>query len=238
MAIPSRQIGWGTEENLLWQISKQLDNLIKVTYNIGTTTTTTTINPNWVFVSGGTLAFPTNTTGYTLYTGAWTAPDDGQTVDTFPLAGIFYNNDDAGRDTMYLSTNGFLLASDSSYQIDGNQQDLFLTPGNTLLNGDVQNFWYQNTVIGSKWKTSVLVYCGHCCGSPSEETPYSYILNLYSDGTTQFVETRIKSNSDGQTLGTSGPEGPSAVNVSTASQVWSSTDNGVTWTYLGYGTVQ
>ena len=33
MAIPSRQIGWGTEENLLWQISKQIDYLTKVAYN-------------------------------------------------------------------------------------------------------------------------------------------------------------------------------------------------------------
>jgi len=33
MAIPSRQIGWGTEENLLWQISKQLEQLTNVTYN-------------------------------------------------------------------------------------------------------------------------------------------------------------------------------------------------------------
>lgn len=31
MAIPSRQIGWGTEENLLWQISKQLEQLTNVT---------------------------------------------------------------------------------------------------------------------------------------------------------------------------------------------------------------
>lgn len=30
MAIPSRQIGWGTESNLLWQISKQLEYLAKV----------------------------------------------------------------------------------------------------------------------------------------------------------------------------------------------------------------
>ena len=47
MAIPSRQIGWGTEENLLWQISKQLESLTRVVYNIGgnTTTTTTTIVP-------------------------------------------------------------------------------------------------------------------------------------------------------------------------------------------------
>ena len=35
MAIPSRQIGWGTEENLLWQISKQLEYLTRVIYNIG-----------------------------------------------------------------------------------------------------------------------------------------------------------------------------------------------------------
>ena len=42
MAIPSRQIGWGTEENLLWQISKQLESLTKVVYNIPNNTTTTT----------------------------------------------------------------------------------------------------------------------------------------------------------------------------------------------------
>jgi hypothetical protein len=33
MAIPSRQIGWGTEENLLWQISKQLEYLTGIAYN-------------------------------------------------------------------------------------------------------------------------------------------------------------------------------------------------------------
>jgi hypothetical protein len=35
MAIPSRQIGWGTEENLLWEVSKQLEQLTNVTYNSG-----------------------------------------------------------------------------------------------------------------------------------------------------------------------------------------------------------
>lgn len=42
MAILSRQIGWSTTSNLLWQISKQLEQLIKVTANLTTTTTTTT----------------------------------------------------------------------------------------------------------------------------------------------------------------------------------------------------
>ena len=46
MAIPSRQIGWSTKANLLWQISKQLERLTCVTAGgCGTTTTTTTTAP-------------------------------------------------------------------------------------------------------------------------------------------------------------------------------------------------
>jgi hypothetical protein len=61
MAIPSKQIGWGTEENLLWQISKQLEILTKVTYNIGggstttTTTTTSSLNDFLTTLSGDNL---------------------------------------------------------------------------------------------------------------------------------------------------------------------------------------
>lgn len=61
MAIPSRQIGWGTEENLLWQISKQLEYLTRVTYNIGTTTTTTTAFPS------NCIEFLANTTTSTYF---------------------------------------------------------------------------------------------------------------------------------------------------------------------------
>ena len=42
MAIPSRQIGWSTKSNLLWQISKQLEYLTGVLYKSNATTTTTT----------------------------------------------------------------------------------------------------------------------------------------------------------------------------------------------------
>jgi hypothetical protein len=49
MAIPSRQIGWSTTDNLLWQISKQLEQLIRVTAanttTTSTTSTTTTATP-------------------------------------------------------------------------------------------------------------------------------------------------------------------------------------------------
>lgn len=44
MGIPSQQIGWSQKSKLLWQISKQLEYLIKVTANL-TTTTTTTVAP-------------------------------------------------------------------------------------------------------------------------------------------------------------------------------------------------
>jgi hypothetical protein len=42
MGIPNKQIGWSQESNLLWQISNQLDQLIKVTAGLSTSTTTTT----------------------------------------------------------------------------------------------------------------------------------------------------------------------------------------------------
>jgi hypothetical protein len=48
MGIPNKQIGWSQESNLLWHISNQLDQLIKVTSalaNAITTTTTTTTAP-------------------------------------------------------------------------------------------------------------------------------------------------------------------------------------------------
>jgi hypothetical protein len=41
MALSAKQIGQSTEANLLWQISKQLEHLIKVVGHPTTTTTTT-----------------------------------------------------------------------------------------------------------------------------------------------------------------------------------------------------
>jgi len=47
MSIPSKQIGWSNESNLLWQISKQLEQLIAAVPVIAalTTTTSTTTAP-------------------------------------------------------------------------------------------------------------------------------------------------------------------------------------------------
>jgi hypothetical protein len=43
MGIPNKQVGWSNEANLLYEILKKLDQLIKVTAS--TTTTTTTAAP-------------------------------------------------------------------------------------------------------------------------------------------------------------------------------------------------
>lgn len=50
MAIPSRQIGWSTTDNLLWEISKQLQYLTQVIANPpASTTSTTTLTTNQYF---------------------------------------------------------------------------------------------------------------------------------------------------------------------------------------------
>jgi hypothetical protein len=71
MAIPSKQIGQpsSTKAGLLWQISKQLERLTRVLYNVGhpvvptTTTTTTTVAPT---TTTTTTEAPTTTTTTTI----------------------------------------------------------------------------------------------------------------------------------------------------------------------------
>lgn len=64
MAIPSRQIGWSTKSNLLWQISKQLEYLTKVIGgNVPTTTTTTSTSSTTTTTSTTTTIPPTYTIG-------------------------------------------------------------------------------------------------------------------------------------------------------------------------------
>jgi hypothetical protein len=58
MAIPSRQIGWSTKSNLLWQISKQLEYLTGVLYKSSSTTTTTTSSTSTSTTTTTTTATP------------------------------------------------------------------------------------------------------------------------------------------------------------------------------------
>jgi hypothetical protein len=73
MAIPSRQIGWDTKDNLLWQISKQLERLIRVRASRNTTTTSTT------------TAVPTTTTSSSTSTSTSTTTSTPTTTTTTTL---------------------------------------------------------------------------------------------------------------------------------------------------------
>jgi len=78
MAIPSRQIGWSTKSNLLWQISKQLEYLTGVLYK-GTTTTTTTIAPfiNIIIISNGSYSATNGTYTRSSPSSVFTQTDGG-----------------------------------------------------------------------------------------------------------------------------------------------------------------
>jgi hypothetical protein len=104
MAIPSRQIGWSTKSNLLWEISKQLEALTGVigrnipvtttttTSSTSTTTTTTTSTTSTTTTIPPSITYYYNVTGYSCGTpcnniGPFTAQS------TTPLVvGLFYNN--------------------------------------------------------------------------------------------------------------------------------------------------
>lgn len=190
----------------------------------------------WQFIPGEVGIFPVDSTGYTLYTDGFTNNDDGQSNTAFPLAGDFYTNDGGGPiadNTAFMSTNGFMIASTTGFALNGNASDLYLTPGDPLDDGDTQNFWYQNYAGAGRWRTSMLVYCGRCCGSPNQQTPYSYILNIYRDGDYQYMEACAKTNVGGGVGPETGTETPS-----TATQVWQSDLFGNTWTYLGFGAIE
>jgi hypothetical protein len=62
MAIPSRQIGWGTEENLLWQISRQLETLTGVTNAAAGTSGTSGLSGN-IYRTTSTTLFTLGTSG-------------------------------------------------------------------------------------------------------------------------------------------------------------------------------
>ena len=94
MAIPSRQIGWGTEDNLLWQISKQLEQLTNVTAQACTTTTST---------SSSTTTTTTTLPVYRVYTALLTQSGTNPPVATIlenSLGNITFGYTSAGNYTI------------------------------------------------------------------------------------------------------------------------------------------
>ena len=107
MAIPSRQIGWSTQANLLWQISKQLERLTCVTAcGCGTTTTTTTTaipTTTTTSSSSSTTTSTTSSTSSSTTTSTTTIEPTTTTTTTSNLTSIelqyFDGNMDGGDGT-------------------------------------------------------------------------------------------------------------------------------------------
>lgn len=198
----------------------------------------------WRF-STDVIAFPSNTTGYTLYSGTFSNADDGNsntalTIPTFASNGV-------SSTSLYLSTNGYVTlnagnaniyaapnaaSGSASATIAGNSADLWLQKGLVNTDGDTQNWYYKIENYGSKYAIKNIVYCGRFQNTTSSR---SYILNLYRDTAYQYVETRVKTTGEG----TVGPfNNPSVAQAaSTTSRVWRGDLNGQNWVYLGTGSV-
>lgn len=198
----------------------------------------------WNF-SGSTLSWPSNTTGYTLYTGSFTSVDDGYTSTPITSLESFEMANQGASTSVYVSTNGYITFGGGSGNIISSPQqqqspasvvaqtgDLWLSPGLTMDDGDVQNVYYQTGGTTGKSYIKFIVYCG-TYGSTT--VPKSWILNFYKDSQNQWLVVRVKSNAQGSV----GPYNVSDVSqpASTTSMVWRGDLNGENWTYMGTGSV-
>lgn len=193
------------------------------------------------------LPWPASSAGYTLYNGGFTSPDDGASSSPITLPTTFETNNQASTN-LYLSTNGYFTLGNGSSGIYtnpqqqsnpaimcGNPGDNWMQPGLTNTDGDVQNWYYKTgNDGGTKFYVKNLVYGG----TYSNVTrPTSYVINFYRDGVYQWLEARVKSNSQGN-AGPYNNTGDVSQGAGTTSRVWRGDLNGQNWVYLGVGTVQ
>jgi uncharacterized delta-60 repeat protein len=190
------------------------------------------------------LSWPSSSSGYTLYSGSFTDFDDGYTSTPITLPVTFFTNG-LSSTSLYVSTNGyFTIGTGSSGVLSGptqanptsmagNPGDLWLEPGTVNTDGDIQNLYYQTGTNGNgMYYVKLLIYSGLY-----EEitTSSSYIINFYRDTGYQWLETRVKLNTQGDV----GPyNSPSVAQTpSTVSRVFRGNLNGQGWSYLGTGSV-
>lgn len=204
----------------------------------------TSYSDTWTYDSANNLAWTDNTTGYTLLTGGVTAQDDGYWINPITIPTFYTNNQTSS--SLYISTNavvtlgsGYAVCCPNTPQtssnpalISGNAGDMYANPGASLNDGTTMNAYYRITQSGDKTKIELKVFQASLS---LQNTPYSYQLNLYRDSTYQWVETRVKVNTEGRV----GPYNSTDVSqpASTTSQVWRGDLLGQNWIFLGTGTV-
>jgi hypothetical protein len=209
---------------------------------------------------GPTLGVPTNTTGYTLYTGGWSSNITGYTNDPILMPVDFSFNGYSSSNLYsyiwgYLTVggvaSGFYVTPGTDVET-GNPWDTWYTcnpsilgnlnsliDGDPLEDGDTQGMWYQTGSFENKHYVKIIMLCGK---SGNTTFPQSYLMNLYRDSISQWLLVRVKGRSGAQTQLRSGGSGaynsPSVAQTPISlSQVWRGNLSGTSWTYMGIGNV-
>jgi hypothetical protein len=121
MAIPSRQIGWGTTDNLLWEISKQLEKTTCQLCSIsGTSGTSGVSGTSGISGQSGDRYQTTSSTSFTLGTGGTITIGTGlaYTVAQDILIAYDVNNHQVSMITSYNPTTGVLVFGNPS-EVEG-----------------------------------------------------------------------------------------------------------------------
>jgi len=189
MAIPSRQIGWSAEDNLLWQISKQLEQLTNVTAqactNCTTTTSTTTLPVYKVFT-----ALLTQSGG-----------DDSRSItDGITTIGVSYTiaNYVAGDFTIIGAPNNLVGTSfiatgifpDWGLSFGSQLVFNFGAPVATILENTIGNIWFTYTGVGTYGVESnglfIIDKSLSIIGTPSEGVQNNNFAGVNFGGDSQF----------------------------------------------------
>jgi len=215
MAIPSRQIGWGTEENLLWQISKQLEYLSGITYNSGggvTPTPTPAASPTLTYTNIGTLDSMAVNFKVTVPTANTQNPSGTKTVQSYYSPDIAIDNYSGSNSALtsivfpdvisvysitvkYIDSLTSISFPQSIYFSSIDLQDLyFLTTFNTpFLSGFIDNIRLEHIPLLANFNSSDIVIIEQAlsindCGMTSINfDSLQYINGRFSSGTAVYI---------------------------------------------------
>jgi hypothetical protein len=163
MAIPSKQIGWGTEENLLWEISNQLESLTGVTSKIplplslysGTFFDTTTQNNGGATTANQVLIGSTQAAnGFTLTSNTVTVTNAGTYYIDLSLQLAFTGGASSYNVTVWYTINDAIVPNSAfTFTTTGAQNDQTLAriaDTITLTAGQSIKFYWWSAATGMK----------------------------------------------------------------------------------------
>ena len=162
MAIPAQQIGWSQKAKLLWNISKQLESLIKVSGNVYVGCTPAP-SSDWTTVTGGAAGDGTvaqfSPTGFNI-----SGPDNDEGNGWVYIKKYFAEETELVIDYQWAGTDESLNVDRPIYCID--ETEPTGVPSNT--NAQVENTPEQETwninVPAGQWFSVGIYSSDSCCG--------------------------------------------------------------------------